>query len=90
MKEWHKLTLIIVVFLSAYYIPFGNPNVAASILEAFHMLQEYAREHVLILPHPCILYCRGNRQFYLPGGGAPLLRWWCSRLAGLFCGIRFR
>ena len=35
------------VFLGAYYIPWSHPVIRQSGLEAFMMLQEYAREHVL-------------------------------------------
>jgi hypothetical protein len=47
MKERTKLLVIICPFLSAYYIPWGNATVRQSGLEAFMMLQEHAREHVL-------------------------------------------
>ncbi len=47
MKEVQKLAILAAVFLAAYYIPFDHPQVKASITEAFLMLQEYAREHVL-------------------------------------------
>ena len=47
MKERTKLVLIILVFICAYYVPWGNPTIRQSGLEAFMMLQEYAREHVL-------------------------------------------
>jgi len=47
MKEWQKLALVILVFLGAYVIPWGSPIIRQSGLEAFLMLQEYAREHVL-------------------------------------------
>ncbi|MCD6297059.1 MAG: permease [Deltaproteobacteria bacterium] len=47
MKERTKLLLIILVFAACYYIPWGNPIIRQSGLEAFMMLQEYAREHVL-------------------------------------------
>ncbi len=47
MKERNKLLLIIVIFLGAYYIPWHSEIVRRSGLEAFLMLQEYAREHVL-------------------------------------------
>ncbi len=55
MKEWHKLVLMISVFLAVYFIPFGHPVVEVSIVEAFHMLQEYAREHVLLCLVPVFL-----------------------------------
>jgi uncharacterized membrane protein YraQ (UPF0718 family) len=47
MKERTKLLLIILIFIGCYYIPWGNPTIRQSGLEAFMMLQEYAREHVL-------------------------------------------
>ena len=47
MKERTKLFLIVGVFASAYFVPWGDPAVRRSGLEAFMMLQEYAREHVL-------------------------------------------
>jgi uncharacterized protein len=47
MKERTKLLIIVVTFAAAYYIPWGNETIRQSGLEAFMMLQEYAREHVL-------------------------------------------
>ena len=47
MKEKTKLLLIILTFACAYYIPWDHPTIRQSGLEAFMMLQEYAREHVL-------------------------------------------
>ena len=47
MKERTKLLLIVGVFAVAYYAPWGHPVIRQSGLEAFMMLQEYAREHVL-------------------------------------------
>lgn len=47
MKERTKLSLIVGIFVAAYYIPWSHPVIRQSGLEAFMMLQEYAREHVL-------------------------------------------
>ncbi|UCB50059.1 MAG: permease [Deltaproteobacteria bacterium] len=47
MRERTKLILILLVFALAYTIPWNNPTIRQSGLEAFMMLQEYAREHVL-------------------------------------------
>ncbi len=47
MKERTKLMLIIGAFLAAYFVPWNDPVVRRSGLEAFLMLQEYARQHVL-------------------------------------------
>jgi uncharacterized membrane protein YraQ (UPF0718 family) len=47
MKERTKILIIALVFIGAYYIPWSNPTIRKSGLEAFMMLQEYARQHVL-------------------------------------------
>ncbi len=47
MKERTKFFLIVAVFAAAYYVPWSHPLIRQSGLEAFMMLQEYAREHVL-------------------------------------------
>jgi len=47
MKERTKLLVIILFFVAAYYVPWAHETVRRSGLEAFLMLQEYAREHVL-------------------------------------------
>jgi uncharacterized membrane protein YraQ (UPF0718 family) len=47
MKERTKLLLILLTFMAAYYVPWTDPAIRRSGLEAFMMLQEYAREHVL-------------------------------------------
>ncbi len=46
-QERTRLLLIVGVFAAAYYIPWNHPLIRQSGLEAFMMLQEYAREHVL-------------------------------------------
>jgi uncharacterized membrane protein YraQ (UPF0718 family) len=47
MKERWKLLMIVLIFMGAYYIPWSSPVIRRSGLEAFMMLQEYARDHVL-------------------------------------------
>jgi uncharacterized membrane protein YraQ (UPF0718 family) len=47
MKERTKLLIIVLTFVAAYYIPWTNETIRQSGLEAFMMLQEYTREHVL-------------------------------------------
>ena len=67
MKEWKKLTLIVAVFLAAFYIPFSNPRVSSAILESFHMLQEYAREHVLFCLIPAFFIAGAISNFISQG-----------------------
>jgi uncharacterized membrane protein YraQ (UPF0718 family) len=47
MQERTKLFWIVGLFLAVFYIPWSHPVIRQSGLEAFMMLQEYAREHVL-------------------------------------------
>ena len=56
-KEWSpnkKLFIIFMVFIAAYFIPFEAPRVAGAISEAFLMLGEYARQHVLLCLVPAM------------------------------------
>jgi uncharacterized membrane protein YraQ (UPF0718 family) len=47
MKERTKLLIILLIFGACYYVPWDHPTIRQSGLEAFMMLREYAREHVL-------------------------------------------
>lgn len=47
MKERTKLAYLIIIYLISYFMPWDHPAIRQSGLEAFMMLQEYAREHVL-------------------------------------------
>jgi len=47
VKERYKLLIIIGLFLVCYYLPWSHPTIRQAGLEAFMMLQEYARKHVL-------------------------------------------
>lgn len=67
MKKWQQLTLIVGVFLAAYYIPFGTPRVDAAVLESFKMLQEYARLHVLTCLVPAFFIAGAIANFVSQG-----------------------
>lgn len=47
-NEWKTLLLIIVVFVGCYSLPVGSARFDNAILEAFHLVKWYAREHVLL------------------------------------------
>ncbi len=47
MKERTKLILIVAGFIIAYFLPVAHPRFQSSLVEAFYMTKEYAREHVL-------------------------------------------
>ncbi len=63
MSKTKKLSLYIAVFLAAFYIPFSNPTIKNAILEAFLMLQEYAREHVLLCLVPAFFIAGAIANF---------------------------
>lgn len=67
MKEYQKLILIVAVFLAAYFIPFESPLVGGAIIEAFHLLQEYAREHVLFCLIPAFFIAGAIANFISQG-----------------------
>ncbi len=67
MNEWKKLSLVVAVFLAAFYVPFSNPRVSSAILEAFYMLQEYAREHVIFCLIPAFFIAGGISNFISQG-----------------------
>ncbi len=48
ISENKKLILITGIFLFAYFVPFSDSSVSRAIGEAFLMLNDYAREHVLL------------------------------------------
>jgi len=47
-RELRIFSIILGVFLFAYLVPFGHPTVRTALMEAFLLLQDYAREHVLL------------------------------------------
>lgn len=54
MREWKILASFVAVFLGAYWLPLSNPKVENAILEAFKMLQWYARNHTLACVIPAL------------------------------------
>jgi len=63
MTERKKFIYLVLVFLFAYWVPFTHPRVQMAILEAFLMLREYAREHVLLCLVPAFFIAGGIAVF---------------------------
>ncbi|HMA66250.1 MAG TPA: permease [Desulfosalsimonadaceae bacterium] len=63
MTERKKFLSLVLVFLFAYWMPFTHPRVQMGILEAFLMLREYAREHVLLCLVPAFFIAGGIAVF---------------------------
>jgi hypothetical protein len=47
-SEWKTLLAVIAVFVACFYLPVGVPRFDQAVLEAFHLVTWYAREHVLL------------------------------------------
>jgi len=47
MKEKRIFLILLLVFLAAYFIPFSKTGIQNALIEAFLMVQEYARLHVI-------------------------------------------
>lgn len=54
MGPGRKLLIVFAVFLAAYFIPWGSARVGGAVSEAFLMLGEYARQHVLLCLVPAM------------------------------------
>jgi uncharacterized membrane protein YraQ (UPF0718 family) len=54
MKAWKKFAWLVAIFLTAYFIPLGNPKVSNAILESFRLLQWYAVNHTLACVVPAM------------------------------------
>jgi uncharacterized protein len=63
LKEHQKFLIILGVFLGAYFLPVFNPKVQAAILESFILLNDYAREHVLLCLVPAFFIAGGIAVF---------------------------
>ncbi len=63
MKERTKLVLLIAIFLAAYFLPFESLRFRGAIMEGFHLLQEYARLHVLFCLVPAFFIAGAIQNF---------------------------
>lgn len=65
MTEVKIFLLLIAVFLVFYFVPFDSPLVSRSVLNGFKMLNDYARQHVLLCLVPA---------FFIAGTISAMLR----------------
>ncbi len=45
--EWKKLLIIIITFIVCFYLPIGTQRFDNAILESFHLIKWYTKEHVV-------------------------------------------
>lgn len=63
MTERQRFVLLLGVFLAVYFLPVSHPRFASGVLEAFAMLHEYAREHVLFCLVPALFIAGAMASF---------------------------
>ena len=63
-NRWKTLALMVVVFLGAFYMPLDSPTFRSGMLESLSMLQEYARNHVILCLLPA-LFIAGSLAVFL-------------------------
>lgn len=65
--EWKKLALIISIFLGCFYLPVGNSRFNNAVLESFHLVKWYAREHVILCLVPAFFIAGAIAVFVSQG-----------------------
>ncbi len=93
--EWKALTLVIGVFLGSFYLPVGSVRFDNAILEAFHLLKWYAREHVLLCLVPAFLIAGAIGVFvsqasvmkYLGAGANKILSYGVASVSGTILAV---
>jgi hypothetical protein len=62
-RQWKIFAAMLVVFGLAYYLPLANTKVVSAIVEAFKLLQWYARNHTLACVVPALFIAGGITTF---------------------------
>ena len=62
-KDWKVLAAMVAVFAVAYFLPLSSPKVRVAIVEAFKLLQWYARNHTLACVVPALFIAGGIITF---------------------------
>lgn len=63
MREWKIAAAFVVIFLIAYFLPLADPKYSTAIVEAFKLLQWYARNHTLACVVPALFIAGGIITF---------------------------
>jgi len=63
VREWKIAAAFVVIFLIAYFLPLADPKYSTAIVEAFKLLQWYARNHTLACVVPALFIAGGIITF---------------------------
>ncbi len=62
-NEWQKLIAMLAVFAICFFLPVAQLGYAGPLIEALHLLREYAREHILLCLIPALFIAGGMSVF---------------------------
>jgi len=63
VSQWKIAAAFVAIFLIAYFLPLADPKYSAAIVEAFKLLQWYARNHTLACVLPALFIAGGIITF---------------------------
>jgi len=63
VSQWKIAAAFVAIFLVAYFLPLADPRYSAAIVEAFKLLQWYARNHTLACVLPALFIAGGIITF---------------------------
>jgi uncharacterized protein len=94
-REIRIFAIIAGVFLVAYLIPLSSETVRSAIMEAFFMLQEYARDHVLLCLVPAffiagaiaVFISQGSVIKYLGGNAKKVVAYGVGAVSGAILAV---
>lgn len=94
-KEYRNLVVIVGVFLACFYLPVGYPRFDNAVIEAFHLVKWYAREHVLLCLVPAFFIAGAIGVFisktavmrYLGPGANKILAYGVASVSGAILAV---
>jgi len=66
-NEWKAFAAMVLIFLGCYYLPVGWERFDNALMEAFHLVKWYAREHVLLCLIPAFFIAGAIAVFVSQG-----------------------
>lgn len=93
--EWKYLAWIIAIFIGCFYLPVGTERFDLAVLEAFHLVKWYAREHVLLCLVPAffiagaigVFVSQASVMKYLGAGANKILAYGVASVSGTILAV---
>lgn len=93
--EWKYLAWIVAIFIGCFYLPVGTDRFDLAVLEAFHLVKWYAREHVLLCLVPAffiagaigVFVSQASVMKYLGAGANKILAYGVASVSGTILAV---